>query len=68
MAAELPLAPIKRIIKRAGSERVSESAVEALRERTEEFTQDLAARARAFAQHAGRKTVKREDIRAAARE
>ena len=63
--AELPLAPVKRIIKNAGAERVSEDAVVALRDAVEETAEDLAENARAYARHAGRKTVKKEDVRAA---
>jgi len=63
--AELPLAPVKRIIKNSGAERVSEDAVESLRDAIEEFAEDLAASSRAYARHAGRKTVKKEDVRAA---
>lgn len=62
--AELPLAPVKRIIKNAGAERVSEDAVVALRDAVEENAEDLAESARDYARHAGRKTVKKEDVRA----
>lgn len=66
--AELPLAPLKRILKRAGGERVSDDAVEALRDEVEERALDMAERARDYAQHANRKTVQREDVMAARRE
>jgi len=66
--AELPLAPLKRILRRAGGERVSDDAVEALRDEVEDRAHDLAERARDYAQHANRKTVQREDITAARRE
>jgi histone H3/H4 len=66
--AELPLAPLKRILRKAGGERVSDDAVEALRDEVEERALDMAERARDFAQHASRKTVQREDVMAARRE
>ncbi|MDY6769735.1 MAG: histone family protein [Candidatus Nanohaloarchaea archaeon] len=61
---ELPLAPIKRVIKNAGAERVSDDAVEAMRDVLEEEATNLAKEAQGYAEHAGRKTVKKEDIRA----
>lgn len=66
--AELPLAPLKRILRKAGSERVSEDAAEALRDEVEDRALDMAERARDYAQHANRKTVQREDVMAARRE
>ncbi|MDY6777371.1 MAG: histone [Candidatus Nanohaloarchaea archaeon] len=66
--AELPLAPLKRILKRAGGERVSDDAVEALRDEVEDRALELAERSREYAQHANRKTVQREDVMAARRE
>lgn len=63
--AELPLAPIKRVIKNAGAERVSDGAVEAMRDVLEEQAEELAKEAKQYAEHAGRKTVKKEDVRAA---
>lgn len=61
---ELPLAPIKRVIKNAGAERVSDDAVEAMRDVLEREAEEIAGEAQKFADHAGRKTVKREDIEA----
>lgn len=63
--AELPLAPIKRIMKDAGAERVADDGVEAMRDAIEEMVIELAEEANQFATHAGRKTVKKEDVLAA---
>jgi histone H3/H4 len=62
---ELPLAPLKRLMKQAGAERVADDGVEAMRDVIEEEIEDLAQDATQFAQHAGRKTVKKEDVMAA---
>lgn len=62
--SEIPLAPVKRIIKQAGAHRVAEGAVEELRDELEEHAQDRAREAKEFAEHAGRKTVQADDIRA----
>ncbi len=64
---ELPLAPLKRILKRAGGERVSDKAAEALRDEIEDRAMDLAKSAKKHAKHAKRKTIQREDVRAARR-
>ena len=66
--AELPLAPLKRILKNAGAERVSDNAVEALRDEVEDRAHGMAQKARDYAHHANRKTVQREDVVAARRE
>jgi len=60
--AELPIAPITRLVRKAGAERVSEEASVALVEILEEKAEEIAKKAVGLAKHAGRKTVKKEDI------
>lgn len=63
--AELPLAAIERLIKKAGANRVSVSACLALRDILEETAIEIASKATRLAKHAGRKTVKEDDIKLA---
>ncbi len=64
---ELAVAPMHRLCKKAGAERVSEAAAKELAKALESVGIKIAKEALDFAMHAGRKTIKAEDIEIAAR-
>ncbi|MCD6445374.1 NFYB/HAP3 family transcription factor subunit [Candidatus Bathyarchaeota archaeon] len=64
---ELAIAPMHRLCKKAGAERVSEAAAKELAKALEDIGIKIAKEALDFAMHAGRKTIKAEDIEIAAR-
>ena len=63
--SEIPKAPIARIIKESGAERVSEDAKAELAEYLDDVARDVAKEAIQVARFAKRKTVKAEDIKLA---
>jgi histone H3/H4 len=64
---ELGLAAMYRIIKKSGGERVSEEAADQLRRTLEEVATKICVQAVDLSIHAGRKTIKAEDIQLAAK-
>ncbi len=66
--AEIPKAPIARIIKDTGAERVSEDAKVELAEALEKIARNIAIKANEAARLAKRKTIKAEDIKFAVNE
>jgi histone H3/H4 len=64
---ELAVAPMHRICKKAGADRVSESGAKELAKVLDEIGVKIAREAMDYAMHAGRKTIKTEDIEIAAR-
>lgn len=63
----LPGAAMEKLLRKAGATRVSEDAKEALREVLEDLAQEIGEKAIKFAQHSGRKTIKKSDIKLASK-
>ena len=68
MAEEFTIAPIRRLLKKAGDLRINEEAANALRECIGEYGAKIAEKAVKYAQDDGRKTVLERDIWKAAEE
>ena len=64
----LPLAAMEKLLKQGGAERVSDKAKVALKNALEDIANEIAAKSIKLAVHAGRKTVKAEDIKLAVKE
>ena len=64
----LPLAAMEKLLKQGGAERVSDKAKVALKNALEEIAHDIAVKSINLAVHAGRKTVKSEDIKLAVKQ
>ncbi|MFP4523060.1 MAG: histone family protein [Candidatus Nanoarchaeia archaeon] len=65
MKHAIPLAAMERVLKNAGANRVSEEAKVALRQVLEDIALEISEEAIKLSAHAGRKTVKADDIRLA---
>ena len=64
--ADLPIAAVIRIAKANGAERVGSDAADLLVRKTEAYIGKVVKEADTLASHAGRKTLKAEDIEMAA--
>ena len=62
MKADLPKITMEKLLKKAGAKRVSENAKAELEKILKRKTDAVSKKAILFADHAGRKTVKREDV------
>jgi histone H3/H4 len=60
--ADLPIAAVIRIAKKNGAERVGHDGAIALVKGAEEYIATLTREANRLAMHAGRKTIKEEDV------
>ncbi len=63
----IPLAAMEKIIRKSGNVRVSDSAKEELRNILVEKAEEITKKARMLSNHAGRKTIKEEDVKLAAK-
>jgi DNA-binding protein len=63
----IPLAAMEKILKNCGADRVSDKAKAVLKSVIEDKAEEIARQAVSFAQHAGRKTIKAEDIKLVAK-
>ena len=64
----IPLSSAEKILKMSGADRISDDAKIILRDTIEEIAEEIAEKASKLASHAGRKTVKSEDIKLAAKQ
>jgi histone H3/H4 len=62
---QLPLASVDKLIRKAGAYRVSKDAAEELASYLEDIATEVAEEAITLTEHAGRKTVKSEDVKLA---
>ena len=67
-SSELGLSAMYRILKKSGAERVSDESATELRRVTEEIAEIIAKSAVDMLSHAGRKTVKAEDVKLASKQ
>lgn len=63
MTNELPKAPLERILRKSGAERVSEGAIEEFRDQIEVIAREKGSEAAKWTEHANRKTVQAGDIK-----
>ena len=67
-STELGLSAMYRILKKSGAERVSDESADELRRVIEDIAGQIAKNAIDMSNHAGRKTVKAEDIKLASKQ
>ena len=66
-SSELGLSAMYRILKKSGAERISDESVDELRRVIEDIAIEIAKSAIDMTKHAGRKTVKGEDVKLASK-
>jgi len=67
-SSELGLSAMYRILKKSGAERVSDESAIELRRIIEEIAEAIAKNATDMSKHAGRKTIKAEDVKLASKQ
>ena len=65
--SDLGVSAMYRILKKAGAERVSDESADELRRVIEDIAMEIAKNAVDMSKHAGRKTVKAEDVKLASK-
>ena len=65
--SDLGVSAMYRILKKAGADRVSDESADELRRVIEDIATDIAKNAVDMSKHAGRKTVKAEDVKLASK-
>jgi len=60
---DLPFRPFQRILKKAGAQRVSDEAVQTLRESAQHMAEDMAVEIVKVMRHADRRTVLDRDVK-----
>ena len=65
--SDLGVSAMYRILKKAGANRVSDESADELRRVIEDIATDIAKNAVDMSKHAGRKTVKGEDVKLASK-
>jgi len=66
-SSELGLSAMYRILKKSGAERVSNESVDELRRTIEDIAIEIAKSAVDMTKHAGRKTVRSDDVKLASK-
>ncbi len=64
----LPLAAMERLLRDYTGYRISEGAKAALKAELERYAEEISEKASRFSQHAGRRTIKEEDIKLVVKE
>ena len=67
-SSELGLSAMYRILKKSGAQRVSDESAVELRRVIEEIAESVAKNAVDLSNHAGRKTIKAEDVKLASKQ
>ncbi len=62
---DIPLAPLERLLRKAGAKRVSKSALKEFAVVLADYAHDLSTEALVLAKHAGRKTIVDSDVKMA---
>ncbi|HLD49233.1 MAG TPA: histone [archaeon] len=65
MFMEFTIQPLRKLLKKTGAKRISDGAAEELGKTLEEKTKMLAIEAKRIAEHSGRRTILKRDVKLA---